>query len=288
MKLALFVLLVLSIIDDMLWFSYEYVEKYLLPFIPSLTPEEWQTTKVIAIVSYYVIGDKNSHDRIKGTVTDKEIRKVRENQGIPLKAVSSIDGKILYAHLFYPDTKVTVSDGSEELELCVHGKSLIPLIGTRLNQWSIKEELFSIKTSDSDKIFIKYSPIGKYAWPLSYEAIDCYIVLIAFVGETAIFEDIYHSLLIPLLVIFAVKFLIFTGLMHCQKVQIILTDDKIEILDSQGVENSIEVSDVAKVEKGIFRVKVTGKSGWVTYLPRGCYLLPELITELTGLKERSQ
>ncbi|MDT8900843.1 hypothetical protein [Anaeroselena agilis] len=274
----MFVLLVLSIFDDTLGFSYEYV----LPHISILTPAYWQTTKVIAIVAFCLIHNIKSHERIKGTVTDREIKKVYENQGVPLEAITSINGKILYANLFYPDTKVAVSDGSDEIELCIHGKSLVPLVKTRLNQWSITEGSFLIIPSVADNAFIEYPLIGRYFWPLGYKSIDWYIVSIALVAETAVFEDMYHLLLIPLLVLFAVKSLICTGLRHFRKVKILLTENKIKIFNSQGLENSLELSDVTKIEKGIFRVKVIGRNGQVIYLPRGCYLLPELIMELSG------
>jgi len=46
-------------------------------------------------------------------------------------------------------------------------------------------------------------------------------------------------------------------------------------------EHFVKYSDIAKVEKGMFRTKLTTKSGEILYFPQACFLLPELITELS-------
>jgi len=48
-------------------------------------------------------------------------------------------------------------------------------------------------------------------------------------------------------------------------------------------EHFVKYSDIANVEKGIFRTKVTIKNGEIIYFPQACFLLPELITEFSDL-----
>lgn len=277
----IFSLFMVSEIDDMFFFSYEYVLPYIL-----VTPDGWHTTKIIAIVLIYLAGDKYGHDRIKGMVTATEIKRTGESLGISFEEVISIRGEILVANLFYPDVKLTAADAEKEAEFCVTGKSLIPLIRTRLNQWSINKDSFSIKPAKAmESMIIEYAPIGRYAWPLSYLTVDWFIVLMTIVGTSYGLRGFYRPLLIPLGVLLVIKLLFGKGLELYRKIRIRLTPNEIMMINAQGIEYSMAFSEVTRVEKGFFQVKLTGKSGQVIFLPRGCYLLPELIEELAGIEK---
>lgn len=69
-----------------------------------------------------------------------------------------------------------------------------------------------------------------------------------------------------------------------KKMSVTLTENDITVNDEHSAERILPLADVAKVERGFFRTRVTAKNGVVLHFPRACYLLPEMIEEFAGLR----
>jgi hypothetical protein len=156
-----------------------------------------------------------------------------------------------------------------------------------LNQWCISRLNATMTQGMSGEgLNISYSPLGKYAWSETIFPGFC----IFFFGELLIIG--LWQLLLGLIGLVA---LLIVVLHLYEQVKVTLTNESITLVEKANPvwlclwsemdpkEHSVKYSDIDKVDKGIFRTKVTTKDGETLLFPQACFLLPELIMELSSL-----
>lgn len=276
MKAMLIILVVLYIIDDIYRLSYDYVSQ----FIP-VTGAGWICIKLLILWLTYLAYLKCKYNKIKGEITSTQIQRADGSQRISLDSITSAKGKFILGNLNL-DVKLTVSGLGIIGEYCICGNKLIPLINTKLNNWLIGRADFTIQPSTAnEQVLVQYVPIGRYALGRRSEDILCYYLFMVSILTTGLFYPVLFGPVFGLCIFIclAVNFL-----HHYSKVRVGIKAKEISVSDDNGYAVSMVLSDVIKGEKGLFQYKIIGGNDQVIYAPRACYLLPELIEELAGLK----
>ena len=154
-----------------------------------------------------------------------------------------------------------------------------------LNQWYISRlHVTMSRGMNGEGLQISYGPLGKYAWS---ENIFYGVCLFLFL------ELLVLGLWKVLLCLIGLVVLLLVVLHVYEQVKVTLTNESITLVERVNPiwlclwskmdpkEHCIKYGEIAKVEKGIFRTKVTTKQGEIIYFPQACFLLPELITALS-------
>ncbi|WP_371363627.1 hypothetical protein SRRS_45070 [Sporomusa rhizae] len=156
-----------------------------------------------------------------------------------------------------------------------------------LNQWCISRLNVTMSQGMSGKgLNISYRPLGKYSW---WENTFFRFCLFFFL------ELLIMGFWKPLLGLIGLVALLIIVLHIYEQVKVTLTNEGVTLVERVNPiwlclwskmdpkEHFVKYSDIAKVEKGIFRTKLTTKNGEIIYFPQACFLLPELITEFSDL-----
>ncbi len=175
-----------------------------------------------------------------------------------------------------PATVVT-PDGQEDLSLA--DKDLVKLSRTSLNRWMIEDQKITVTAGEvGQELQITYEPQGKFS--INCTELEDYFYWFLFAG--LILGYLYGWGFKAMLSALVAYLLFFRLPLVFHEVQLSVVGDRIILRDEHLREYILRFADIAAVEKGLFRVKVTAKSGEVLYFPQGFVLLPELIEELAG------
>jgi hypothetical protein len=178
---------------------------------------------------------------------------------------------------------VEVSSPAGLIEICLTDEELSKLAKTRLNDWSISTmwdmdtKLVMVTPGLPGKgISIFYKEVGRYApSPYLISRLGVPIFGITILG---LFLNLFDA--IGFMVIMAVFAVMCFGPVFYQRVLVTL-DDRGILLRGGDSERFLPFTEVVKVDKGLFRVKVTAKSGEIFYFPKACYLLADFIKTFT-------
>jgi hypothetical protein len=155
-----------------------------------------------------------------------------------------------------------------------------------LNQWCIfRLNVTMSKGINGEGLNISYMPMGKYAWSETIFYQFCFFLFLELLALG------FWKLLLGVIGLVA---LLVVVLHIYEQVKVTLTNEGIILVEKANPvwlclwskmdpkERFLQYNDIVKVEKGRFRTNVTTKSGEIIYFPQACFLLPELITELSN------
>lgn len=159
-----------------------------------------------------------------------------------------------------------------------------------LNQWCITR--FNLTMSQGmigEGLKISYERLGKYAWSEKFFYRVCFLLFLELLAT-----GFYWKYVLGLIALVA---LLIAVLHIYEQVKVTLTNEGITLVERVNPawlclwskmdpkEHFVKYSDIVKVEKGIFRTKVTTKNGEIISFPQACFLLPELIAEFSNIRK---
>ncbi|MDR3563362.1 MAG: hypothetical protein P4N59_18275 [Negativicutes bacterium] len=162
---------------------------------------------------------------------------------------------------------------------------IIKLLSVRpaWNQWHVTNWIIKIAPGQpGEELRVNYAPRGAYArgnFALFLAAVPAGLLLMLLAALTLVMQYSFLKVMLFLVVVFVAWF----GVPGIWQVEVSVTADGVTLQNKKGREHFLAFADIAKIERGFFRTKVTAKDGAVLHFPRACYLLPDLIEELAGL-----
>ncbi|MDR3564428.1 MAG: hypothetical protein P4N41_25735 [Negativicutes bacterium] len=221
--------------------------------------------------------------RCAGEITPQGVKRKASSSGILFKEITEIKGGYERS-LFLSDTIIVdVSSPEYLIEICFDDKDITKLAKTGLNNWSVSTmwdmdtPLLTItQGSSSETISISYNEIGRYALsPYLLSLLGFPVFALAIFG---LFLGLYGALVfLGMIALFAAVCFV-PAFYHKVLVRL---DGKGVLIKDDISERFLPFSEVATVDKGFFRIRVTTKNGEVFCFPKACYLLAELIKEFT-------
>lgn len=244
-----------------------------------------ENLSLIYIMSYLVfaavIREMYKQVDIWGIVTLSGLQRNAKKKEIPLESIAKITG---FFSICFPFVKelysvrllIHMPGGYKTREISLRAADMAGIARTRLNQWVVDNGAFEMTPGAPGSMMVVYEPVGKYAGEASvryllYWLAPIYAVLLAF--------D-----LVAIKMLAATFFGIvglFLALRAYSKVSASVDAGGVTLRED-GEERFLSFTDITKVERGLLRVKVTGRGGEELYFPKAFCLLPELIEEFAG------
>lgn len=170
-----------------------------------------------------------------------------------------------------------------ETELKIADKDFAKLAKTNLTCWAVDGKKITASVGEeSQALQISYTPQGKYStYKNKFDFFFVYLAPVAF-----FLGYLYKLELLSFAAVAAgvCYWLFFKFLNVFREVELSVLGDTILLKDENLVEHRLKFGDIAAIDQGFFRVKVTAKDGRVFHFPQGFVLLPELIEELASIK----
>lgn len=264
-----YIIVALIVIEANFDISYSLVSPYI-----SWTDTEWLGALTIFLLGLWFFVYKYRLMVIsQGEVTQEGIRLVKLNKIVPFHDIEKIDyvGEKSVAYIHTTGKTILARLGAQEI---------LKLPGFGLNKWSIsKKDVTISKELGTERFSASYSPMGKYAdnkFLSNTLFVVCWVIIFLVYSDTAP-EYIIAGFLIILLLF---------GIDQCKKVVATMDRGGIKLRDENLIEHCMSFDEVEKMEKGLFRTKVSAKDGRVIYFPQALFLWTELIEKYARLREK--
>lgn len=241
-------------------FGYSLVSQYF-----SWTQDEWYTMAMIIMTGGWLLFREYSKRQVtQGIVTLEGVRLIKNDEIIPFQKIAEITAE-------HNDTAV-IHTFEGESEVSLSERELVKLAEAGFMRWSVVSNKVHIRPGlGEDAFYATYSPTGKYAG-------SCFLLLTIAVSLCSAMIIIFFTgdpglIFIP----GVICLLLILGIDDYKEVEVTIEGNKVRLRDENLVDHHIEFDDVDKVEKGLWRTKITAKDGRVVFFPRTLFLLPEFI-----------
>lgn len=209
----------------------------------------------------------------RGVVTVDGIVLVKKNTVIPLKVIDKV--------AVGQEGVVTVHTADDEVEVFLMERDIVRLAKVGFNSWSIEKKTADIARAPAGEgLTVAYKPTGKY----SASSVVLWGVLAAGAGVVLlVWQDVLpfeSCVALPLLFMFWFCF------ENYKEVEVTIDRGGVTLKDKNLAEHYIAFTEMRKVEKGFFRMRLAAKDGRTILLPPALYLMPEFVGEYAGLQSR--
>lgn len=226
--------------------------------------------------------------KLEGSFTLTELKQLHGQKKVPITDVIRITGRC-WRNAFIPDNVILdVYTSVGCLIIAVDECEVVKLIRVGLGNWAIRTRFLSNKNRfvisrcapDMPK-HIEYDAVGRYAF--SPDAV-LFLILFFVLGSSVAYS-------FGLISVWFLLGLLFTPYLFLlptffAKVKVVLNENGIMMKDADGMQ-FLPFEEIASVEKGLHRIRITTKSGELLYFPRACYMLAELIKEFSKEEQQS-
>ena len=265
-----YIIVVLILLEANFEISYSLVAPYI-----SWTNDEWFGAVTIFLLGLWFFIYKYRLMVIgRGEVTQEGIRLVKLNKIVPFHDIEKI--------AYVGEKSVAYIHTAGEIILARMGaREILKLPEFGLSQWSIKKEDITIsKGLGTEGFSASYSPMGKYAnkkFISNTFLVACWGVIFL------VYSEVINAmcLIAPFFLL-----LLLLGIANYKEVVATMDGCGIKLKDENLVEHCMAFDEVEKVEKGLFRTKVSAREGRVIYFPQALLLWTELVEKFAKLQEK--
>ncbi|MDR3563355.1 MAG: hypothetical protein P4N59_18240 [Negativicutes bacterium] len=253
----------------------------------AISTGDWRDIDLYLIAGLLSIVLRWWRTRRMGVITATGIKLGGLAEEIPFAEIQKIRCKPQHMNILWADTTEVFVLAGKESVLYFTDHEAAKLAKTRLNQWTLdaggtkKGWAIFLPGEPEAGLKVSYGPVGKYASDMQGIFPMSVLLPVIFIAEG------FH-LVSGFFIVGAIILAFAVGCIaeYYRRITASVDAEGVTLNDETGREHVVAFADVAKVERGFFRTRVTTKSGEVQHFPRGCYLLPEIIEEFAGLAKR--
>lgn len=277
---GLLVFALIWFIDANAGFTYEKVSAYL-----SVSRMEWYAAVLLGVLALVFITDAFLRRYSRGRVTTDGFVWDVNNCTVSHDDVRIIQMQTGTQSPLAPGTFwVTLLTSRGKQDICLSHREVVALSWTRWTKWTLEggyegvsSELTISAGESGNPVEVPYPSMGKYEQATPYGG----LFLVCMFSGSSFFQLFHLPFNLLYLFIFGVIFLWVTT--EYRKMEVAVREGGVLLRQANSEEKFFSFTDVLKVEKGLFRVKVTTISGEVHYFPKACVFLDEIIQEHANL-----